>query len=47
MLEFGLGNEKQRKRSLAKIDRVAKVVNEFREAVHTEARLIDKAGKVE
>ncbi len=34
MLEFCLANAYQRKMSLAKIDRLAKVVNEFREAVH-------------
>jgi hypothetical protein len=45
MLEFCLANEKQRKMSLAKIDRLAKVVNEFREAVHSEVRLIEKQGK--
>jgi hypothetical protein len=43
LLEFGLGNEKRRKISLAKIDRLAKVVNEFREAVHAEVKLIEKA----
>ena len=42
MLEFGLGNPKQRKLSIAKIDRLAKIVNEFREAVHAEAKLIEK-----
>jgi len=42
MLEFSLANEKQRKMSLAKIDRLAKVVNEFREAVHAEAKLLDR-----
>lgn len=41
MLEFSLANPTQRKLSLAKIDRLAKVVNEFREAVHTEAKLLD------
>jgi hypothetical protein len=45
MLEFCLANEKQRKVSLNKIDRLAKVVNEFRDAVHAEARLIDKQAK--
>jgi hypothetical protein len=45
MLEFGLGNDKQRKLSLDKIDRLAKVINEFREAVHGEAKLIDKQAK--
>ena len=42
MLEFGLGNPKQRKASLAKIDRLLKVGNEFRDAVHREAELIEK-----
>lgn len=42
MLEFSLGNARQRKLSLAKIDRLAKVVNEFREAVRAEAKLIEK-----
>ena len=45
MLEFGLANEQQRKISLAKIDLFARVVNEFREAVHAEAMLIGKRGK--
>jgi len=45
MLEFFLGNEQQRKISLEKIDRIAKVVNEFRDAVHAEAKLIDKQAK--
>ena len=46
MLEFFLGNEQQRKISLEKIDRLVKVVNEFRDAVHAEAKLIEdqKAG---
>jgi len=43
MLEFGLANPKQRKISLDKIDRLAKVVNEFRDAVHAEAKLLDHA----
>ena len=45
MLEFALVNDKQRKLSLDKIDRLAKVVNEFRDAVHAEAKLIDKQAK--
>jgi hypothetical protein len=45
MLEFCLANEKQRKMSLAKIDRLAKVVNEFRDAVHAEAKLINEQAK--
>ncbi len=42
MLEFGLTNEKQRKESLTKIDRLLKVVNEFSVALHAEAELIEK-----
>ena len=42
MLEFGLASEKQRKISLAKIDRIVKVVNEFGAAVHAEAKLIEE-----
>jgi hypothetical protein len=45
MLEFCLANASQRRMSLAKIDRLAKVVNEFREAVHAEARLIGEKAK--
>jgi hypothetical protein len=41
MLEFSLANPMLRKASLAKIDRIAKVVNEFRQAVYAEARLLD------
>jgi hypothetical protein len=41
MLEFSLANLMLRKMNLAKIDRIAKVVNEFREAVHAEAKLLD------
>ena len=43
MLEFDLKSPRQRKASLAKIDRLLKVVNEFRDAVHAEAELIEKA----
>jgi hypothetical protein len=42
MLEFGLANPMLRKMSLAKIDRLAKVVNEFREALRAEAKLLDQ-----
>jgi len=45
MLEFSLGNEQQRKVSLAKIDKMAQVVNEFRDAVHAEAKLIEGASE--
>jgi hypothetical protein len=47
MLEFGLANPRQRKMSLAKIDRLARVVNEFRAAVHAEAKLLDQQLKAE
>ena len=42
MLEFGLASANQRKLSLEKIDRLVKVVNEFRDAVHREAKLIEE-----
>lgn len=42
LLEFGLMNPNERKRSLEKIDRLFKVVSEFREAVHREAKLIEE-----
>lgn len=42
LLEFSLANGRLRKESLAKIDRLAKVVNEFRDALHAEAALIEK-----
>jgi len=42
MLEFSLANETQRRLSLAKIDRLVKVVNEFRDALHKEAKLIEE-----
>ena len=42
MLEFALSSAYMRKRNLAKIDRLAKVINEFRDAVHAEAKLIEK-----
>ena len=40
-LEFGLGNRKQRRRSLAKIDLLIKVLTAFRDALVKEARMID------
>ena len=43
MLEFCLANAQQRKISFDKIDRLAKVVNEFRDKVHAEAKLIEEA----
>ena len=45
MLEFSLTNPQQRKLSLEKIDRLLKVVSEFREAVHAEAKLIEQHAK--
>ena len=42
MLEFALTSEYMRKRNLAKLDRLVKVINEFSEAVHAEAELVDK-----
>jgi hypothetical protein len=45
MLEFALSSAYMRKQSLAKLDRLAKVINEFREAVYAEAELIDKQEK--
>ena len=42
MLEFVMSSEYMRKRNLAKLDRLVKVINEFSEAVHAEAELIDK-----
>ena len=43
MLEFCLANARQRKMSPAKIDRLLRIVNEFRDAVHAEAKLLDSA----
>ena len=45
MLEFALSSAYMRKHSLAKIDRLAKVVNEFRNAVHKEAKAIEEHAK--
>jgi hypothetical protein len=42
--EFPLTSPHSRKLSLAKIDRIAKVVNGFREAVYAEAKLIQADG---
>ena len=42
LLEFNLANAKQRKVSLQKIDKVLKVLTEFRDAVYAEAQLIEK-----
>lgn len=40
-LEFCFASNNQRKLSLAKIDRLANVVNEFRDAVYSEAKLME------
>lgn len=45
MLEFSLASARQRKMSLAKIDQIAKVVNEFSAAVHAEAKAIEEQEK--
>lgn len=45
MLEFSLGNAHQRTISIQKIDKLFKVISEFREAVYAEAELIDKQRK--
>lgn len=42
MLEFSLANAYQRNISLKKIDKLLKVISEFREAVYAEAELIEK-----
>jgi len=42
-LEFSLINPTEREQSLAKIDTLAKVVNRFRDALHTEAKAIESA----
>ena len=41
-LEFSLGNRKQRRRSLAKIDLLIKVLTAFRDALQREAQMIEK-----
>ena len=41
-LEFPLTSPRMRKRSRAKIDLLAEVVNRFRESIHAEAALIDQ-----
>lgn len=43
MLKFHVGNRKARKKSLAKIDRLAQVVNEFRDTLAKEIALIEKS----
>lgn len=42
-LEFSLVSANEREQSLAKIDSLANVVNQFREALHTEAKAIEGA----
>jgi hypothetical protein len=42
-LEFAVGNAQARKRSLAKINRFAKVINEFRDRLIKEIDLIENA----
>ena len=44
-LEFALGSAYLRKRNLAKLDRLVKVINEFSAAVHAQAILIEKRHK--
>ena len=43
-LEFGIGNRKQRRRSLAKINLLIKVLTRFRDALIREIASIEKAG---
>ena len=45
MLEFLMSSAYMRKRNLAKLDRLVKVINEFSDAVHAEAKLIEKRYK--
>lgn len=45
MLGFLMSGAYMRKRNLAKLDRLVKVINEFSEAVHAEAKLIEKRYK--
>lgn len=42
-LEFSLVSPKERKESLSKIDTLAEIVNRFREALHSEAEVIETA----
>ena len=42
MLEFNLSNAHQRTVSIQKIDKLFKVISEFREAVYAEAEAINK-----
>src|SRR5687767_16036711 len=43
MLKFHVGNPKARRKACAKVDRLAQVVNGFRDALIREIELIDKA----
>jgi hypothetical protein len=46
MLDFALTSVYLRKRNLAKLDRLVRVINEFSEAVHAEAKLIENDTKI-
>lgn len=41
MLEFPLSSKRARKKSRAKVDLLAEVVNSFKDAIHAEADLIE------
>jgi hypothetical protein len=41
-MEFPLTTPRARKRSRAKVDLLAEVINRFKDAIHTEADLIDR-----
>ncbi|HKV36635.1 MAG TPA: hypothetical protein VJP89_20000 [Pyrinomonadaceae bacterium] len=41
-LEFPLTSRRLRKQSLAKIDLLAQIINQFKDAIHAEAELIDQ-----
>ena len=43
MLKFQVGNPRARKKARAKVDRLAQVVNDFRDALIREIELIEKA----
>jgi hypothetical protein len=44
-LEFSLINSKQREESLAKVDALVNIVNRFRDALHTEAKVIESVSE--
>lgn len=44
-LEFPLTSRRLRKQSLAKIDLLAEIINQFKDAIHTEAELIEQQPK--